>query len=290
MKKIVVTGGAGQIGSVLSQLIQQGALGPARLMVLEKSRNIPALEEIGISATADPSQAFEDADCIFFAGAEKGLRGSEEILKKNKEEYKNQASALLEVCQIPPLILVIANPCNTLAWLLWQSLPSFPQDRFHALVQLDQNQAEDWLSKKLGVKKVQNVSVWGNHSPSIVPGWTGELIEESWKDAWVKSVQERGEKVPSLPRNVAAKLTAQAAIQAMYNLIEPTPKGFFYSSALPSRGNLYGIHPNLVFSFPCRTRQDGSIEIVSGLNPIDWELAKDSEKELLEEHERILRI
>jgi hypothetical protein len=76
----------------------------------------------------------------------------------------------------------------------------------------------------------------------------------------------------------------------MKNLMTPTPEGSFYSSALPSAGNPYGIHPNLVFSFPCRTKKDGSIEIVSGLSPIDWELVKASEKELLEEHERILRI
>jgi malate dehydrogenase (NADP+) len=66
------------------------------------------------------------------------------------------------------------------------------------------------------------------------------------------------------------------------NLVNPTPEGDWFSTAVLSNGNPYGIADGIVYSFPCRSKGDGSYEIVPGLEVNDWlrERMKKSEDEL----------
>jgi malate dehydrogenase (NADP+) len=52
-----------------------------------------------------------------------------------------------------------------------------------------------------------------------------------------------------------------------------------------SNGNPYGIQDGIVYSFPCRSKGDGSYEIVPGLEVNDWlrERMNKSEEELTSE-------
>jgi malate dehydrogenase (NADP+) len=69
---------------------------------------------------------------------------------------------------------------------------------------------------------------------------------------------------------------------AMKALVTPTKEGDWFSTAVITDGNPYGIQEGLVFSMPCRSNGDGSYEIVEGLKINDWlrERIKKSEEEL----------
>ena len=67
----------------------------------------------------------------------------------------------------------------------------------------------------------------------------------------------------------------------------PTPEGDWFSTAVCTDGNPYGIQEGIIFSMPCRSNGDGSYEIVDGLEINDWlrERIKKSEEELTKEAE-----
>ena len=67
--------------------------------------------------------------------------------------------------------LVVGNPANTNAWIAMKSAPDLPKKNFTSMLRLDFNRAGSMLAKKLGapVDSVENLTVWGNHSPTMYP-------------------------------------------------------------------------------------------------------------------------
>jgi len=144
------------------------------------------------------------------------------------------------------------------------------------------------------------MAIWGNHSSTQVPDFVNahiqgkpvlEVIKDrKWlEEEFISQVQKRGAAVIAARGKSSAASAANAALDAMKSLYEPTPPGQWFSMALLSDGNSYGIEKGLVFSFPCRSHGNGKIEIVKNL-PWDDFLKKKialSEKELLEERELV---
>jgi malate/lactate dehydrogenase len=161
------------------------------------------------------------------------------------------------------------------------------------------------LAKKAGVAvtDVSDVAIWGNHSSTQVPDTfhakihgkdLRELIKDhSWLDGeFFSRVQKRGAEVIAARGKSSAASAASSAIDAMRSLIYPTAAGHFFSMALSSMGNPYGIDEDLIFSFPCISRGAGYIEIVKGLalTPFLQEKIALSEKELQEERSLITHL
>ena len=75
----------------------------------------------------------------------------------------------------------------------------------------------------------------------------------------------------------------------MRSLISPTAAGDWFSAAIPSDGNPYGVADGLIFSFPLRADGEGGIQIVEGLELSDYARQKiqESEAELISEREAI---
>jgi malate/lactate dehydrogenase len=71
----------------------------------------------------------------------------------------------------------------------------------------------------------------------------------------------------------------------MKSLLYPTSQGEWFSMGVSSDQNPYGIQPGLIFSFPCRSKGNGEVEIVKDVqwDPFLKEKIQISEKELLEE-------
>jgi malate dehydrogenase len=170
------------------------------------------------------------------------------------------------------------------------------------MTRLDQNRAAAQLAKKanVDVNVVDNVSIWGNHSSTQVPDFTNATIEgkpvkdkihdTTWLEGdFITTVQKRGAAIIEARGKSSAASAASAAIDAMKSIIKPTSKGNWYSCAVSSQGNPYGINENLIFSFPCRTTENGDVEIVKDLPWTDFLEAKikASETELLEERELV---
>lgn len=325
LKKIVITGAAGQISYSLLFHIAKGALlgehqrislhlleVPAMLsslmgVVMELEDGAFHLVE-NITVSSDPKEAFEGCDFAFLVGAKpRGpeIKERKELLQQNAKIFIEQGKALDSTASKDVKVLVVGNPCNTNCLLTMQNAPSIPKRNFMAMTRLDQNRAKSLLAKKakVAISEVSRVTIWGNHSSTLVPDYQhariqGKPAEEVIQDAvwleteFIKSVQLRGAAVIAARGKSSAASAAHAAIETMQAILSPTPKDDWFSLAIHSNQNPYGIAPELIFSFPCRSDGKGNIEIVEGLD-LRKELAakiKISEEELIQEREMAINL
>ncbi len=317
MKCIAVTGAAGQIAYSLLFRLGSGELygkkQPISLSLLELPQSqealkgvameledcaFPLLEEVRL--TSDPKRAFEGADVAFLLGAKPRSPGMErrDLLLENGKIFVEQGKALNEAANRTVKVLVIGNPCNTNTLIAMSHAPNLDERRFFAMTRLDQNRATALLAEKarVPISAVQNLAIWGNHSTTQVPDFshatihgrpaTEVITDRKWlEEEFITTVQKRGAIVLAARGKSSAASAAHAAIESMRSILEPTPRGSVFSVALLSDGNPYGIREGLIYSFPCYSKGDGKVEIVSGLS-LDFflkEKLSSSEAELIEE-------
>lgn len=316
-----MTGGAGQIAySILFRLAAGELLEkdqPIALHILELPEVIgalkgvvmeledcafPLLQEIKIGS--DPEEVFEGVNYAFLIGAKPRGPGMErkDLLSENGKIFTSQGKALDRVAASDLLALVVGNPCNTNCLIALKHAKRLKANNFFAMTRLDQNRAVSLLAKKahLPVTDVQKMTIWGNHSSTQVPDFLhatmqGKPVLDVIKDRkWLENefltlVQKRGAEVIAARGKSSAASAANAAIDTMRSLVFPTPNGDWFSCALLSDGNPYGIQEGLIFSFPCRSKGNGKIEIVKDLkwdNFLKEKIAL-TEKELIEERELV---
>lgn len=321
LKRIAITGGAGQIAySILFRIASGELLGanqPIALhilelpIVLEQLKGVameledcafPLLKEIRIGS--DPYEIFEGVNYAFLIGAKPRGPGMErkDLLTDNGKIFIEQGKALNAKAASDVLVLVVGNPCNTNCLIAMNHAPKIERSQFFAMTRLDQNRAISFLAKKAhaSIDRVKQVTIWGNHSSTQVPDFVHATIngqpvlevikERKWlEQEFFEGVQKRGASVIAARGKSSAASAAHAAIESMRSLIVPTPKDDWFSVALNSDHNPYGIQKGLIFSFPCRSKGHGNIEIVEGLKWDEFLKHKilHTEKELLEEKELI---
>src|SRR5204863_7411564 len=141
---------------------------------------------------------------------------------------------------------------------------------------LDENRAKMQLAKKAGVDvtAVSNVAIWGNHSATQYPDFynarisgkpaTALIQDEAWlKGEFIATVQQRGAAIIKARGASSAGSAANAIIDSVRSIIEPTPGGDWHSVCLCSDGS-YGVEKDLVCSFPVRS-DGGKCSIVQGV-------------------------
>lgn len=316
IKRVVVTGGAGQIAySLLFRIANGEMLGddqPVALHLLEVPAAVetlngvvmelidcgfPLLKEIKVGS--DPLDVFEGIDLALLVGAFPRGPGMErsDLLKTNAEIFVKQGKALDQVANKECRVLVVGNPCNTNCLIAMHNAPSLNRKNFHAMTRLDENRAKAQIAIKasVGVEDVSCMCIWGNHSATQVPDFVHAKIGKDLvcdrldraylEGAFIEGVQKRGAKVIAARGRSSAASAANGVINAIQSLYRPTKEGDWFSSGVLSDGNPYGIEEGLVFSFPCRSKGDGHYEIVKGLEWDDFLKKKiaATEKELLEE-------
>src|ERR671931_310484 len=188
--KVTVTGAAGQIGyAILFRIASGQLLGPdekVALRLLEIPDAVKAAEGTAlelfdcafplladIEVTDDPAQAFDGVNVALLIGARPRSKGMEraDLLEANGAIFKPQGQALNEHAADDVKILVVGNPANTNALIAMNNAPDIPSERFTAMTRLDENRAVAQLAQKLGigVAGIQDLVVWGNHSPTMFP-------------------------------------------------------------------------------------------------------------------------
>ncbi|MCB1181553.1 MAG: malate dehydrogenase, partial [Chlamydiia bacterium] len=119
---------------------------------------------------------------------------------------------------------------------------------------------------------------------------TDVIYDQSWlQENFTKKKKKRGAAVIKARGKSSAASAANAAVDAMRSLYIPTPEGEWFTSAVCSDGNPYGIEEGLIFGFPCRSKGDGTCDIVPNL-PWDYfirEKVAVTQKELLEERNMV---
>ena len=168
------------------------------------------------------------------------------------------------------------------------------------MTMLDQNRARAQIAEKAGidVKEVSHMTIWGNHSSTMYPDFenakvSGKPLLDAVKDRsylesdFIKTVQKRGAAIIEARGKSSAASAASACIDHVMRFNEKTPEGQWFSAAVPSDGNSYGIPDGLIYSFPLRSDGKGGYEIVDGLDLSSFaqEKIKLTTNELVEERE-----
>jgi malate dehydrogenase len=143
--------------------------------------------------------------------------------------------------------------------------PDVPRDRFFAMTRLDENRAKAQLAKKAGVDvtAVSNMAIWGNHSATQYPDFTnakitGRLVPEiighrEWLEKdFITTVQQRGAAIIKARGASSAASAANAVVDGVRSIAEPTAPGDWHSVCLISDGS-YGVEKGLISSFPVRS-------------------------------------
>ena len=255
--RVAVTGAAGQIGYSLLFRIASGAMfGPSQPVILHLLEIEPALPALGgvvmelddcafpllkgIVPTANLDEGFRGVNWALLVGSVPRKAGMErkDLLGINGKIFIGQGRAIQKNAARDVRIHVVGNPCNTNCLIAMTNAPDVPRDRFFAMTRLDENRAKAQLAKKAGVDvtAVSNMVIWGNHSATQYPDFsnaringkpaTGVISDEPWlKGEFISTVQQRGAAVIKARGLSSAASAANAVVDSVRSLIEPTPAG-----------------------------------------------------------------
>jgi malate dehydrogenase len=301
---VTVTGAAGQIGYAILFRIGSGQLlGPdekVALRLLEIPDAVKAAEGTAlelfdcafplladIEVTDDAAVAFDGVNIALLIGARPRSKGMEraDLLKANGAIFKPQGEALNDHAADDVRVLVVGNPANTNALIAMSNAPDIPSERFTAMTRLDENRAVAQLAQKLGVgvEDVQDLVVWGNHSPTMFPDLfnakigsppterAADLIDMDWyENDYIPRVGKRGAEIIEARGASSAASAANAAIDHVRDWVAGADG--LRSMAVRSGGQ-YGVEEGLMSSFPVRCA-GGVYEIVEGLEVGEFAQAK----------------
>jgi len=302
--RVAVTGAAGQIGYALLFRIASGAMfGERQPVILHLVEIEPALQALkgvvmeledcafpllkGVVATANLDEGFRGVNWALLVGSVPRKAGMErkELLGINGKIFVGQGRALQKNAAPDVRILVVGNPCNTNCLIAMNNAPEISKDRFFAMTRLDENRAKSQLARKAGVDitAVANVTIWGNHSSTQYPDFynakingqaaTQVITDDAWlKGEFISSVQQRGAAIIKARGASSAASAANAVVDSVRSILEPTPAGDWHSVCICSDGS-YGVEAGLISSFPLRNVGQ-KLEIVQGLPINDFGRAK----------------
>jgi malate dehydrogenase len=314
--RVVVTGAAGQIGYALLFRVASGQmLGPDEkidLRLLEIPDAVKAAEGTALELQDcafpllasteifdDAKKAFDGVEVALLVGARPRSKGMEraDLLEANGAIFTEQGRALAEGASENVRVLVVGNPANTNCLIAMNNAPDIPRERFTAMTRLDENRAVAQLAEKVGVgvEDVQDLVVWGNHSPTMFPDLfnakvNGERavdkVDLDWyENEYIPRVGKRGAEIIEARGASSAASAANAAVDHVRDWLLGADG--LRSMAVPSDGS-YDVDEGLVSSFPVRTA-GGSYEIEQGLDVDDFARAKidRSVAELREERDAV---
>ena len=298
--KIAVTGAAGQIGYALLFRIASGSVfgpdQPIQLNLIEIPNAVDRLNGVimeledcafplltNIVATTDLNEGFTEVNWALLVGSVPRSKGMErnDLLNINGGIFTSQGEAIDKNAAEDVRVLVVGNPCNTNCLIAMENAPSISKERWFAMTMLDENRAKAQLAHKSGqpITAVQNMTIWGNHSATQYPDFHSAKINQkpvnevinnlNWlENDFIPRVQKRGAEIIAARGASSAASAANAIINTLQNITNPTKDGDWFSLCLCSDGS-YGIDEGLIASFPCQS--DGSnVSIVRGIEINDF--------------------
>ncbi len=291
--RVAVTGAAGNIGYALLFRIASGEMlgkdQPIILQLLEIPVEGPqkALKGVAMELedcafpllqdmilTGDANVAFRDVNWALLVGSKPRGPGMEraDLLKDNGKIFIAQGQAIDAVAAEDCRVAVVGNPCNTNVMIAANQAKRLPQDRFTAMVRLDENRGRAQLAKKAGVSinEVSDLFIYGNHSPTMFADFTHAKIggkdaasvigDEAWlKNDFLPTVGKRGAAIIEARGVSSAASAANALIDHVHDLATP---GKIHSVAINSEGR-YGFAPGVWAGMPVKSTATGYDVITS---------------------------
>ena len=313
--RVAVTGAAGQIGySLLFRIASGQMFGPDQPIILQLieapvEKAMKALEGVamelddcafpllkGIVQTDSAEIGFKDAHWCLLIGAKPRGPGMEraDLLKDNGKIFTTQGKIIDTLAAADARVVVVGNPANTNCMIAASHARRLPVERFTAMVRLDQNRAQTQLAKKAGadLTTVQNIFIYGNHSPTMFPAFAHATIggkpapavinDLAWlQGPFCDTVGKRGAAIIAARGASSAASAANALVDHVRSLVTP---GTIHSVAVKSNG-LYGFDANVWAGMPVRTTTPGSYEVISTYAMNDFAKSKiaTTNKELTDE-------
>ena len=296
--RVAVTGAAGQIGYALLFRIASGQMfgseTPVRLQLLELPAALPALDGVrmelddcafplleSVVCTAETDEAFAGANWALLVGAVPRREGMErkDLLGINGGIFTGQGEGIARNAADDCRVLVVGNPCNTNALIgsTAAARHGMARDRWFAMTMLDESRARSSLAAKAGVPvaAVRDLAIWGNHSSTQFPDAWHATIEgrpapdvigdDGWLEGdFISGVQQRGAAIIKARGQSSAASAANAVIDTVRNVMQPTGRIFSAAVPAPASGG-YGVPEGLVFGYPLRGGAPGRVEIVQGI-------------------------
>ena len=302
--RVAVTGAAGQIGYALLFRIASGQMfgpnQPVALNLIEIEPGMAALEGVcmelddcafplltDVVATSDLNTGFNGANWSLLVGSVPRKDGMErgDLLGINGKIFTGQGQAINNHAASDARVLVVGNPCNTNCLIAMNNAPDVPNDRFFAMTRLDENRAKTQLAQKAGVavSSVSNLCIWGNHSATQYPDFTNAKINDApatdaisdreWLEGeFISTVQKRGAAIIKARGLSSAASAANAIVDSVRSVTEPTAEGDWHSLCICSDGS-YGVEEGLISSFPMRNT-GGELTIVQDVPINEFSRAK----------------
>lgn len=316
-----VSGAAGRVAyNLLFRLASGEVFGPdvpVSLRLVDVDDALPALAGTvleledctsplltSVDATSDYAAGFDGASWILLLGAPRRTAGMErtDLLAATAASFADQGRAVQQAAASDVRVLVVGNPANTNCLVARQAASDIGPDRWLALLQLDHNRARAQLANEARVplEAVTHVSVWGNHSPTMVPdAWHAqiagqpapEVVAEEWiVSEFVPTVQRRGAQLIEVSGASSAASAASAIADHIHDLLAGTPEGRWTTAGVVSQGE-YGVPEGLQFAFPA-TITDGTLRVVGGLDvgPVQRRLLGRTVDELVAERDQALAL
>jgi malate dehydrogenase len=169
------------------------------------------------------------------------------------------------------------------------------------MTMLDENRGRSQLARRAGVpvSEVRDLAIWGNHSSTQFPDFYHATIggrpavevigDEEWlRNDFVTAVQQRGAAVIAARGQSSAASAANAVIDTVRNVAQPTGEIFSSAVPAPSSGG-YDVPEGIVFGYPLRATAPGRVEIVQGIDHGEWAREKIAQtlNELIEERDAV---
>ena len=198
----------------------------------------PLLDDI--RRTCDLNEGFRDANWALLVGSVPRKAGMErkDLLGINGKIFTGQGQAIAGNAASDVRTLVVGNPCNTNCLIAMNSGRDVPSDRWFAMTRLDENRAKTQLAQKAGVhvSEVSNMTIWGNHSATQYPDFynakiggtsaSDQIGDESWlQGEFIETVQKRGAAIIEARGLSSAASAANAIVDSVKSIINPTPEG-----------------------------------------------------------------
>jgi malate dehydrogenase len=165
-----------------------------------------------------------------------------------------------------------------------KSAPDLPRENFTAMLRLDHNRALSQIAAKTGkaIDAIENLVVWGNHSPTMYPDTrfatiNGEAVDalindQTWtRETFIPTVGKRGAAIIEARGLSSAASAANAAIDHIHDWILGT-NGKWVTMGIPSNGE-YGIPADTLYGMPV-TCENGKYTLVAGLEIDEFSRSK----------------
>ncbi|XP_065302850.1 malate dehydrogenase, cytoplasmic-like isoform X2 [Dermacentor albipictus] len=285
---------------------------PIVLHLYDESENISDLHGIAMEIedcsfallkhvvfTGEDEVAFLNVD-VAFLNDSVPVDGDRALFEKCVQTYAGHGKALSAHAKKTVKVIVSGHPIHTNTYVCTRYAKNIPYENFTGLARLNHNRAVTLLSQRLGVipNKIVNMIVWGHRGDTLLPDYSRSVVIKKAKRYKISDLVSRDYLDEGLPEDVkiredlVQKLTkhpgilsrAKAACDQMRDWWIGLPAGQFVTMAVLSDG-IYGVPPDLVFSYPVFIDHSRSWKVVQGISVNEnlrnciAESAKDLERE-----------